>query len=323
MSLDTLQVRLLGPVDVTVDGAARPLSGLRRKSVLAVMGLQPGETVSTSRLIDAVWGENPPVTAANTLQSHVSYLRTVLGHRDAIIARAPGYVLNLPATATDIAHAEHLIKKSSRAAGHSESAAYLRAALDLWRGQSLSDVIEVPWLHEQAERLEHFRLEATQALVEARLALDQHALLVPELEQLAEQHPFREHIHRQLMLALYRTGRQADALAAYHRLRQTIRAELGLDPSPALRDLEAAILRQDPSLDPRSRPVAATITAPTGSTPAQLPLAASTFTGRATALSQLDGVLSIAEQVSATGSSAVTIAAISGTAGVGKPNPEN
>ncbi len=320
MSSRVAQVRLLGPIDVTVGGAVRALAGLRRKSVLAVMGLHVGETVSIHRLIDAVWGQAPPNTAANTLQNHMSYLRSVLDSRDAIIARSPGYLLNLDPDAVDVARAERLIRQSRQSVDHALTAQHLRSALALWHGPSLADVTDVPWLREQAERLEYLRLDAAQGLVEARLALGEHAAVVPELESLAEQHPFREHLHRQLILALYRAGRQADALAAYQRLRHTIRAELGLDPSPALRELEAAILRQDATLDPP--PAAITVTRATGMTvgvvPAQLPLAASTFVGRHGELSALDAVMSAADRARAEGTPAVSIAAVSGTAGVGK-----
>ncbi len=322
MSWDTVRVRLLGPVDVVVDGVTQPLSGLRRKTVLAVLGLRADETVSTDRLIDIVWGEHPPATAANTLQSHVSYLRGVLGSRSAIVARPPGYLLDLPAEATDVTLATDLIRQSEQESDHEQSAAHLRAALALWRGRALADVAGVPWLGEQGERLEDIRLDAVQALIDVRMAMGEHAQLIPELERMAEQHPFREHIHEQLMLALYRSGRQADALGAYQRLRQTISAELGIDPSPALRDLEVAILRQDDALDaPAARVIGAlpvATTAPTWAVPAQLPLAVPTFTGRAVELGRLDAMLSGADRDRPTEPQAVTISVVSGTAGVGK-----
>jgi DNA-binding SARP family transcriptional activator len=250
MNGNSVLVRLLGPVDITIDGVARPLPGLRRKTVLAVLGLHPGEAVSASRLIDIVWGDRPPTTVANTLQSHMSYLRTVLGARDVIVARPPGYLLDLPATATDVAQAEAARRDSAQLADPAQRAARLAAALRLWRGPALSDVGGGAWLHEQATRLERLRQELVQSLVEARIALGEHASVLPELQDLAERHPFREQVHRQLMIALYRSGRRAEALDTYHRLRQRISDELGIDPSPGLRQLEAAILRRDPSLDP-------------------------------------------------------------------------
>jgi DNA-binding SARP family transcriptional activator/pimeloyl-ACP methyl ester carboxylesterase len=239
-------VRFLGAVDVAVGGTPREVRGLRRKAVLAALALRAGEIVSAEWLIDVVWGENPPRTAANTLQSHVSYLRRVLGDPAAIVARAPGYVLE---AGTDLLAAQRLIEQGKRAADPAASVSHLRAALACWRDRPLVDVTGVPWLAEQAERITAIQLAAVDALTEVRLALGEHAQLVPELERRSRQHPYHEHLHGQLMLALYRSGRQADALATYQRLRHTLGTELGIDPGPALRDFEAAILRQDPALD--------------------------------------------------------------------------
>ena len=244
-----MQVRLLGPVDVVVDGEPRPVRGLRRKAVLAVLALQAGEVVSTDRLSDAVGGQAAPLTAVNTLQRHISYLRTVLGDRGAILARAPGYLLDLCGDGTDVQEAERLLRQGMRSAEPAETARQLRRALELWRGRPLADVTGAAWLEEQAERLDLLRLRVRQALSEARLAAGEHAQLVPELEEMAAAHPLDERIHEQLMLALYRSGRQADALAAYHRLRGTLDEELGIGPGQALRDLVTAILQQDPALD--------------------------------------------------------------------------
>ncbi|NUT50111.1 MAG: AAA family ATPase, partial [Saccharothrix sp.] len=226
---------------MTVDGVPREVRGLRRKAVLAVLAVRAGEIVSTDRLIEAVWGERAPRTAANTLQRHVSYLRGVLGERAAIVARSPGYLLDVD---TDLLAAQRLIAQSKREP--SSAAALLREALACWRDRAL---VDVPGLDEQADRIAALRAEAVDALAEARLALGDHAVLVPELEWRCRELPFHEPVHGQLVLALYRCGRQADALAAYQRLRRTLSDELGIDPSPALRELEAAVLRQDPALD--------------------------------------------------------------------------
>ncbi len=240
-------MRILGPVDVTVDGVPREVRGLRRKAVLAVLALRANEIVSADRLIEVVWGDSAPRTAVNTLQSHVSYLRGVLGGRAAIVARSPGYVLD---AGTDLLVAQQLIDRAKQAADPAARVPHLRAALACWRDRPLVDVAGHAWLDEQAERLATIRLAVVDALTEARLALGEHAVLVPELERRSRQHPFHEHVHGQLMLALYRSGRQADALAAYQRVRHTLGEELGIDPGPALRDLEAAILRQDTALAP-------------------------------------------------------------------------
>ncbi|MDX6742013.1 BTAD domain-containing putative transcriptional regulator [Actinocorallia sp. A-T 12471] len=250
-----VQVRLLGPVDVVVDGVELPLPGLRRKAVLARLALRPGEVVGVDGLIDAVWDGDPPATAVNALQSHVSYLRRLLGP-DAIRAKAPGYVLAVPGT--DLREAERLIGEGRGAPGPSERLAALERALALWRGQPLADVRELSWFAGEAERLERTRRAAEQAAIECRLALGGHTALIPELTELTARHPFDEDLHGQLMVALYRGGRQADALTVLHGLRARLRDELGIDPGGPLRDLEAAILRQDPGLDlapvPAARP---------------------------------------------------------------------
>jgi DNA-binding SARP family transcriptional activator len=319
-----MQVRILGPVDVMVDGEPRPVRGLRRKAVLAVLALQAGEVVSTDRLTDVVWGQAAPATAVNTLQSHMSYLRTVLGDKCAILAQAPGYLLDLCGDGTDVQEAERLLAQAMRSAEPAEAARQLRRALNLWRGRPLVDVTGVAWLEEQAERLDLLRLRIRQALSEARLAAGEHAQLVPELEEMAASHPLDERIHEQLMLALYRSGRQADALAVYHRLRGTLDEELGIGPGQPLRDLEMAILQQDPALD---APVPAGVpAAPQLPVPAQLPPAVPGFTGRGAELASLDmltnGGATVAPATAAPAGpaapAAMAICAVSGTAGVGK-----
>jgi DNA-binding SARP family transcriptional activator/tetratricopeptide (TPR) repeat protein len=327
-----LQVRLLGPVDVVVDGVPRPVSGLRRKAVLAVLALHPGQVVSADRLIDVVWDGEAPATASNTLQSHVSQLRRILGSRTAILARPPGYLLDvsggdlsrdglsgsessgsgLSGEATDLQVAERLIGQAERAADPAECARHLRSALALWRGPSMLDVTGPLWLDEQADRLERIRLAAIESLTEARLALGEHAQLIPDLERLTQQHPYHENLQRQLILALYRSGRQADALATYQRLRSTLRGNLGVDPNQVLRDLEAGILRQDTALD---LPAPATAE---NTIPAQLPSVVTAFAGRSGELAALDALVAGADEADPTRPTAVVISAVSGTAGVGK-----
>jgi DNA-binding SARP family transcriptional activator/Flp pilus assembly protein TadD len=321
-----MRVRLLGPVDVAVGDNMRAVHGLRRKAVLAVLALHPGEIVSTDRLVDAVWGDSAPPTAGNTLQSHVSHLRQVLGSRASIRARPPGYLLDLGADASDVEVAERLIRQGMAAADHGHRAQRLRAALALWRGRPLADITGLVWLDEQAERLDQLRLRTVRALIEARLGLGEHAQLVPDLERLTGEHPFDEQLHAQLMLALYRTGRQADALAVYRRLRHALGEDLGIDPSQPVRDLETDILRQDPALDlpgpaigPAIEPAAGLpAAAPTPAIPAQLPLAVPAFAGRAAELASLDTLLPESTAAGAARPATVVISAVSGTAGVGK-----
>ena len=313
-----VQVRLLGPVDVMVDGRPRPVHGLRRRAVLATLALHGRETVSTGRLVDAVWGRAAPPAAVNTLQSHVSYLRKIVGSKAAIAARPPGYVLDLGEDGTDVQLAERLLRQGMKSADPGRSARDLREALALWRGRPLADVAGLAWLEEQAARLDLLGERIQRALAEARLAAGEHAVLVPDLEKMVADHPLDEHLHGQLMLALYRSGRQADALAAYQRLRHTLAEELGIDPAQALRDLETAILRQDPSLDVSAPAVTLRSAALAVPVPAQLPPAVAVLTGRDAELASLDAIAPRVARGGAVEDATAVIAAITGTAGVGK-----
>jgi DNA-binding SARP family transcriptional activator/tetratricopeptide (TPR) repeat protein len=325
-----VQVRLLGPVNVVADGVTRPVRGLRRKAVLATLALHAGEVVSTGLLVDVVWGQAAPSTAVNTMQSHVSHLRNVLGHKAAIVARSPGYVLDLGGDGTDVQVAERLLRQGTRSADPVLGAGLLREALALWRGQPLADVAGSVWLEEQAHHLAVLRVQVKRALSEARLAMGEHAQLLPDLEQMVADNPLDEQIHALLMTALYRAGRQADALSVYHRLRHTLAEELGIDPGQRLRELETAILRQDPALETpvaagavALRPVAREALAVP--VPAQLPSAVAGFAGRDAELASLDAAMPAIAQARPVqpgtpwvGPAAMIISAVSGTAGVGK-----
>jgi DNA-binding SARP family transcriptional activator/tetratricopeptide (TPR) repeat protein len=309
------------------DDGPRPVPGLRRKAVLAALALHSGEIVSTDRLASAVWGEHAPPTAVNTLQNHISYLRRVLGGKAAILRRAPGYVLNLGDDATDVQVARRLLRQGVRSADPAGGAAHLREALALWRGRPLADVAGLPWLEEQAANLDLLCLEVRRALSTAGLAAGEHVRLVADLERLATEYTLDERICAQLMLALYRSGRQADALAAYHRLRRTLGEELGIDPGRELRDLEMAILNQDPALDLPPPAVSGPAASPAPPVPAQLPPAVPAFSGRKAELASLDALLPQASplppappvpRAPAAGPAVAVICAVSGTAGVGK-----
>jgi DNA-binding SARP family transcriptional activator/tetratricopeptide (TPR) repeat protein len=313
-----MQVRLLGPVDVVADGGPRPVPGLRRKAVLATLALHCGEVVSTGRLVDVVWGEAAPATALNTLQSHVSFLRRVLGSKAAIRARSPGYLLDLDGDGTDVRLAERLFQQGRQSADPRLGALRLQDALALWRGRPLTDLAGLPWLEQQAERLDLLYTQVKQAWFEARLASGEHAALVPELEQTVAERPLDEHLQAQLMLALYRSGRQADALAAFRRLRRTLVAELGVDPGRELRDLETAILRQDPALDPPAPAAGLARATPRLPVPAQLPSAVPAFAGRGAELAGLNALVPSAAEAGPGAGAAAVIVALSGTAGVGK-----
>jgi DNA-binding SARP family transcriptional activator len=243
-----MQVRLLGPLDVVVDGEPRQVRGLRRKAILATLALRAGEVVSTDQLADVAWHSGAPATALNTLQSNVSHLRGVLGGRQAITARPPGYLLALTEDGTDVLVAERLLRESAQYADPALAARALRDALGLWRGSPLGDLAGLPWLEEQAGRLDLLNERIQRALAAAMLAAGEHERLLPDLERMAATLPLDEQVCAQLMVALYRSGRQADALASYTRLRRALDDELGIDPGQPLRDLELAILRQDASL---------------------------------------------------------------------------
>ncbi|MGC5290643.1 BTAD domain-containing putative transcriptional regulator [Micromonospora sp. DT231] len=297
-----VRIRLLGPVEVVVADGPQAVNGKRRKAILATLALHVGRVVGVDRLIDVVWGEQLPATAANTLQRHVSYLRGVLGEPGSIVARPPGYVLDTGPESTDVQAAERLLELARRSSDHNEQVKHLTAAVALWRGPPLADVTGSAWIEEQAEHLARLRLEAERALAEARLSVGEHARLVPGLERLVRQHPFDEHLHAQLMLALYRDGRAVEAVATYRRLRDTLREHLGIDPSPRLRDLECAILRQDSAI---AAPAPAAPAPP--SVAAQLPPPVPTFVGREAELAALDALVDRGGAV-----------VVSGTAGVGK-----
>lgn len=241
-----MQVRLLGPVAVALDGVARPVPGSRRRALLAVLALHCGEIVRSGRLIDLVWGP-AAAPSANTLQTHVSYLRRTFGV--AIMARAPGYVLELAGEGTDVRAAEQLIRRSLHANDPVDRVCQLQTALGLWRGRPLTGITDMAWADEQVRHLDQLWLQAKQSLIDAQLSLGQHSQLVAELQQLVQQHPYDEQLHRQLMLALYRAGRQADALAIYQRLQHALADGLGIDPGQAIQNQYTGILRQDPSLD--------------------------------------------------------------------------
>lgn len=252
-----LEVRLLGPIEVERDGEPVALGGQKPRTLFGVLALEPGRVVSVDRLVEALWPGDPPDTAGHAIQVYVSQLRKALG--PVIATRAPGYVLELAPERVD-AHRFARLAQEGRAAlegGEPESAEVaLREALALWRGPALADFLYEPFAQTQIARLEELRTVVVEERIEADLALGRHVELVSELEALVQSERMRERPRAQLMLALYRSGRQADALAAYRDARETLVEELGIDPGPELRELEAAILRQDESLLLEETPLA-------------------------------------------------------------------
>jgi DNA-binding SARP family transcriptional activator len=242
-----VEFRLLGRLEVVDDGRVVPVERQRARAVLAFLLLHANEPVSADRLIDEVWGPEPPKSAAASLQNYVSHLRKALG-RDVLTTEPSGYLLRVDPERFDLARFERLVADARRIAEPRERADKLRAALALWRGPALDDLAFESFAQPAIRRLEEQRLEAIEERIDADLACGRSAELVGELEGLIEHHPLRERLRGQLMRALYAAGRQADALAAYRDTRRTLREELGLDPSDELRELEQAILRHDPAL---------------------------------------------------------------------------
>jgi DNA-binding SARP family transcriptional activator len=252
-----MQFRILGSVEVDVNGRTLDLGGLRERALLARLLLSANRVVSAAQLADDLWSDDPPPHGLATLRVYVSRLRRVLGPQAGIlVTQAPGYRLNVDDDQLDALRFERLVRagNESMAAGRpDDAAAALREALDLWRGPALSDLADVPFARADADRLEEARLTALEHRVQADLACGRHASLVAELDSLASRHRLRERFTAQRMLALYRCGRQAETLNAYADLRARLAEELGIDPSPELRRLQERILRQDSALDWRPR----------------------------------------------------------------------
>lgn len=247
-----MRIGILGPFLVVDDqGRELALGGLRQRAVLAILVLHAGEVASSERLIDELWGEQAPATAAKTIQVYVSNLRKALGGR-VLSTRGSGYMLETQSIELDADRFEILASEGRRAlrAGDARTAAErLREALGCWRGEPLADFRYEPFAQSEIARLTETRLAGLEDRIDADLALGEHAGLIGELKALAREHPLRERSHGQLMLALYRCARQADALDVYQRMRAHLAEELGLEPGPGLKTLQTQILHQDPSLE--------------------------------------------------------------------------
>jgi DNA-binding SARP family transcriptional activator len=254
-----LEFRVLGPLEVRSDGRPLPLGGPRQHALLALLLLRANQVVSSDTLLDELWPEEQPLAGRAALRVRVSQLRKALG-ADVVVTRSPGYLLAAAPEQIDLHRFEQLMAEGSRelAEGRAErAAALLREALALWRGDALAELAYESFAQPEIARLEELRLAAFERRVEADLALGRHAELVPELESAVARHPLRERLRAHLMLALYRSGRQADALEAYQDARRALVDGLGIEPSRALLELEAAILRQDQALEPPARAQAA------------------------------------------------------------------
>ena len=254
-----MEFRLLGPLEVRSGGTPLSLGGPKQRALLALLLLHVNEVVSRDRLIDGVWGESPPSTIAAVLNVYLSKLRKLLaasGLDNALVTQPHGYMLRIEPERLDLHRFEQLAREGRKALAEEnteQGAARLEEALALWRGPPLADLAYAPFAASKIGRLAELRLSALEDRIEAELALGRHFEVVPELTELVAEYPLRERLRVQLMVALYRTGRQSDALHVYQESRRFLAEELGIDPGPELQRLEKAILVHDPSLAPPRR----------------------------------------------------------------------
>ena len=241
-------IRVLGPLEVVSEGGLAQLGGPKQRAVLAMLTARSGRVVTTDELVDGIWGDDPPTAVSSSIHSYISTLRTVI--EQPIERRGSGYLLGIGRSQVDAYVFEEALDtcRKELVANPTASADGLRRALALWRGRAYADVADFPGVQDEARRLTDLRLSAVELRIEADLALGRHAAVVGELEALAAEHPFRESLRAKHMLALYRDGRQADALRAYQRTQDYLREELGVDPSPELAELEERILNHDYTL---------------------------------------------------------------------------
>jgi len=294
---------------------------VQQRAVLAMLALHLNVAVSTDFLVDGLWGDQAPASALNIVQSYISRLRKALQAATEVDRvggamlqrRGPGYLLELDPKLVDLYRFQRLVREGTQALrpAPARAASTLREALDLWRGRPLAEFAEQPFAQAEIPRLEQQQLSALEAWLEAELALGRHGEVVGELETLVGEHPLHEGLHGLLMLALYRSGRQAEALGVYQRVRRRLADELGIDPGGPLQQLHQQILRTDPAL---TATASGASTHESGPVPRQLPAPVRHFTGRTAELAVLDALLTEATVAGAP----VVISAIAGTAGIGK-----
>ncbi|MFT7835992.1 BTAD domain-containing putative transcriptional regulator [Saccharothrix sp. BKS2] len=303
-----VELGLLGRVRAIGPAGPATLRGARQRAVLGLLALHAGQVLPVGRLVDAVWGEDPPRTAVRTLHSHVARLRQALdacGLGPVLRTSNPGYALDVPPELVDALRFEQQVRAAARAAelgAATEALAGFRAAAELWRGEPFADAPLSGWGVREVERLHELRLSALEGRWDAELRLGNHAGAAEQLPRLLAEHPAREGLVELHVLALYRGGRHTEALAALHRARRRIAEELGAEPGPRLLALHSAVVRRDPALS--GAPAA-------GAGPAQLPARAGYFTGRDDELAELDRVLDEPDDDQ-------PVVVVSGAAGVGK-----
>jgi len=284
---------VLGSVEVRVDGRRIDLGGAKPRALLAALLANRGRPVSVHTLTETIWGDHPPATAQKSIQKFVSALRRILD--DALLTREPGYLIQVADDEVDAAVLETALSRARAGAAGWEEA--VESALAAWRGDPYPELADTQWGVAEASRLAELRLEGLELLFEARLDRGEHAAAVAELEELVSRHPFRERFWAQLMLALYRSDRQSDALDAYRRLRTLLGKELGIEPSPELSRLEERILLHDPGLAPVQDP----------DSPHHLPSSLTSFVGRGSEMAEIRDLVATSRLVT-----------LLGTAGSGK-----
>ncbi|MFI7543554.1 BTAD domain-containing putative transcriptional regulator [Actinoplanes sp. NPDC049599] len=255
-----MDIRLLGPVQIrTAHGETVKLNRRKERLALSVLVLEPSRVVSFDRLVDLLWGQAPPTAVRTSLQCLMSRIRAALrsaapdcGHTR-LEVRGSGYALRVRPEAVDLHRFRSLVRQARRIETPRLRSERLSTALDLWHGPALADTAVGPVREQLCDDLEESRFAAISARIDADLDAGRHAELVPELYRLAADHPLREPVHGQLVLALYRCGRRADALDAYRKVRRTLLAELGLEPGPQLRRLQDAVIGDAPELELAAR----------------------------------------------------------------------
>ena len=311
-AVSRVDIRLLGPVELMVRSGADgyrpvPLPSPRRRALLGLLALRTPDVVSVSALVDGVWRDRPPPSAAKTLRAHVAYLRRTLAAADLdglIRTAPPGYALAVDADQVDIHRFEALSRRgrAALAAGAVDQAVQLlTAALRLWRGDVLADCPVGEWARAEVARVEQARLDVLEELFAARIASGGHVEAGAELETAVAQHPLRERLWELLMISLYRGGRQGDALGTYRRARETLVAELGIEPGPALRRLESAILRGDEALPAVSAPALTTPPPDPDPDGARLPVPITALVGRQQEIAEVAGLVAARRLVTLTG----------------------
>ncbi len=251
-----MEIRLFGELEALAGGVPVPVRGGKQRALLALLALQRGQPVSADRLIDVLWADGQAANPVNALQAQIGQLRRTLGAA-AILTTEAGYALAVGPDQVDVVRFEQLVAKGQRLAADGEmepASAALGEALGLRRGEPLAEFTYAGFFDAERAHLDELTLVAIESRAGADLGLGRHGELAGELEALCREHPLRERLCELLILALYRSGRQAEALRAYTEIRDRLAGELGIDPGPALRELQARILAQDPSLGPASAP---------------------------------------------------------------------